>query len=152
MLDLNFIKYINPSGPITKPELGPCWDWEGHKDKRAGYAKFSKRVPGVKYSKSFKAHRYAYEQFVGPIPEGAVLDHLCRNRGCVNPWHTEPVTQAVNIARGEGFGGVNARKTHCLKGHELVPRPWDTRIRYCPTCFTEGKRLYYLKTKDTKKG
>jgi hypothetical protein len=57
------------------------------------------------------------ELFVGPIPEGLVIDHLCRNRGCINPTHMEPVTNAENVLRGEGPTAVNARKTHCKRGH-----------------------------------
>jgi hypothetical protein len=56
---------------------------------------------------------------VGPIPEGKQLDHLCRNRACINPEHLEPVTAKENILRGESFSAKNARKTHCIHGHEL---------------------------------
>lgn len=149
-MDSNFAKYINYNGPIPahKPELGPCWLWKGHHDKRLGYAKFSKRVPGKKYSKSFKAHRYAYEQEIGPIPEGLVLDHLCRNRGCVRPTHTEPVTQLENVLRGEGFGAKNAARTHCKAGHILTPAPWDDTRRCCLPCMYEGNRLRYHQRKN----
>lgn len=56
---------------------------------------------------------------VGPIPEGMDLDHTCRNRGCVNPEHLEPVTTQVNTLRGIGPTAENARKTHCKHGHPL---------------------------------
>ena len=60
-----------------------------------------------------KAHRVAYEHIKGPIPEGLVLDHLCRVTICINPNHLEPVTDLMNIRRGMG----NASKTHCPQGH-----------------------------------
>lgn len=65
------------------------------------------------------AHRLAYEELRGPIPSGLELDHKCRVRGCVNPWHLEPVTTAENIRRGIGRPAENARKAVCLRGHPL---------------------------------
>lgn len=84
---------------------GDCWEWSGADT--TGYGHF--RLPG---RRDVLAHRYAYEYLIGPIPGGLQLDHLCRNRRCVNPEHLEPVTQAENIRR--------AAKTHCVHGHELA--------------------------------
>jgi hypothetical protein len=65
------------------------------------------------------AHRVAYELFYGEVPAGLHLDHVCRNRACVNPLHLEPVSRRTNILRGVGPTAVNARKTHCVNGHDL---------------------------------
>lgn len=75
-----------------RPE-GDCWEWRGplQSDGRYGVIKFR--------SKPLRAHRVAYELAVGPIPDGLVIDHLCRNTTCVNPSHLEPVTQAENLRR-----------------------------------------------------
>lgn len=106
-----------------------CWTWTGALNTN-GYGQWG--IGGV--SKS--VHRLAYEAFVGPIPDGLVLDHLCRNRACCNPAHLEPVTQAVNAARG-----IEATKTHCLRGHALTgdnlvikKRGRLTPVRNCRTC------------------
>lgn len=66
------------------------------------------------------AHRWFYSQVVGPVPADLDLDHLCRNPRCVNPDHLEPVTRRVNTLRGNGPTAVNARKTHCHRGHEFA--------------------------------
>ncbi len=86
----------------------PCIDYPGSVD-RYGYGKVG--------NKSKKAHRVAYEQAVGPIPAGLTIDHLCRNRRCVNPEHMEPVTRRVNTMRGDGPTARHARQTTCKSGH-----------------------------------
>lgn len=88
-----------------------CWQWLGKLDN--GYGRFWLQ------GKLKLAHRIAWEQVNGPVPDKKHLDHLCRNRGCVNPDHLEPVTIGENVLRGEGYSAINARKTHCKNGHEL---------------------------------
>jgi hypothetical protein len=96
--------------------------------------------------KRYLAHRYAYEQLIGPIPEGLSLDHLCRNPRCVNPAHLEPVTHRENVVRGIGVPAVNARKTHCKRGHPFSEANTRVRLkkgrpgRECRTCIREQKR------------
>jgi hypothetical protein len=93
-----------------------CWQWTASVNHH-GYGDFA---PGEGRSGAVRAHRWAYEHFVGPIPEGLQIDHLCRNRRCVNPAHMEPVTSATNTHRGMAPAAVNARKTHCSRaGHPL---------------------------------
>ena len=103
---------------IPEPNSG-CWIWLGYVGPR-GYGSF---YPGVG-GRMQRAHRTSYVHFVGPIPEGKVLDHV-RARGCglcccVNPDHLEPVSSPENIRRGNGYAGLNARKTACIRGHVLV--------------------------------
>lgn len=89
------------------------------------------------------AHRLAYEHFVEEIPDGLTLDHLCRNRLCVNWSHVEPVTRGENVLRGTGFASANARKTHCPLGHEYTPEnTYRERNgwRKCRTCTLERSR------------
>lgn len=101
-----------------------CWEWIGFHD-RLGYARIQVGRSG------WMAHRIAYETFIGPIPDGLELDHLCRNRGCVNPTHLEPVTHLENMRRG-----LHANKTQCPRGH-----PYDAENtlhrdgrRWCRIC------------------
>ena len=114
-----------------------CWLWSGYVQK-SGYASYTKMVDG----KRPLAHRFTYEALVGPIPEGMVLDHLCRNRACVNPSHLEPVSMQENILRGEGFAATNAQKTHCKHGHPFDDEnTWVYRgLRHCRTCRREADR------------
>lgn len=83
-----------------------CWLWTGATLR--GYGTYM-RAGGA-----YIAHRYAYEDRVGPIPTGLDLDHLCRCRTCVNPDHLEPVTRGENLRRGYAARGL---KTHCAQGH-----------------------------------
>jgi hypothetical protein len=84
-----------------------------------------------------QAHRFAYTTLVGPIPDGLVVDHLCRNRACVAPDHLEPVTNRENLLRGVGPSAVAAAKTHCDKGHPFdEANTWTDKRgkRRCRTC------------------
>lgn len=130
---------VNKEGPVpeTRPELGPCWVWTGKPDGK-GYGQIN---AGRRPSKMLRAHRVAYELCVGPIPEDLQLDHLCRNRMCVRPEHLEPVTQRVNVLRGEGASARNSRVTECPKGHPYsgsnVKYHKTKGSRYCATCNRE---------------
>lgn len=99
-----------------------CWQWPGTDE--ATYGAFT-----------MYAHRWTYEEMVGPIPDGLQIDHLCRNKGCVNPEHLEPVTHAENQRRKA------LARTHCPKGHEWTPE--NTYIngggRHCRTCSRKQK-------------
>lgn len=95
-----------------------CWPWLAKRN-WMGYGNFWAD------GREWMAHRWAYQELVGPITEGLTLDHLCRNRWCVNPAHMEQVTLGENILRGEGPAAKNRRKTHCKRGH-----PFDEANTY----------------------
>ncbi|MEU5477448.1 HNH endonuclease [Streptomyces mirabilis] len=88
---------------------GGCWVWLGGRA-GTGYGQF--RWQG----RDWPAHRVVYEFFIAEIPDGLDLDHLCRVRHCVNPWHMDPVTRRVNIIRGDA-PKLKRAKTHCPRGH-----------------------------------
>lgn len=111
--------YGGPGGDCVKP---PPEAW----DNRNGYWRIT--IEGQRVY----AHRHAYEQANGPIPDGLVLDHLCRNRWCCNPDHLEPVTNEENIRRGESPPARNARKLLCPEGHEYDLQSDGTRR--CSVC------------------
>lgn len=107
-----------------------CWLFVGSKD-QYGYGTVHVKENGLWRRK--RAHRVSYESFVGEIPEGLVLDHLCRVTSCINPDHLEPVTSVENTMRGEGPMAKNARKTHCPQGHEYNEENLSK-------CVTPGRR------------
>lgn len=118
-------------------KAGECWEWVAAKFP-PGYGQFAVGPPW----RRVMAHRWAYEDQIGPIPEGLQLDHLCRNRSCVNPAHLEPVTQRENILRGESMSAVHARQTHCIHGHEFTPEnTYPTKTgRRCRACTLANNR------------
>jgi len=122
---------------IVITETG-CWE-HTNKPMRNGYRRVYRRGGGDDLM-----HRAAYTRFRGPIPAGLDLDHLCRNRGCCNPDHLQPVTRRENLVRGETVIAVNVAKTHCPKGH-----PYDYQSpggsRGCKSCNAEAKRREYAR-------
>lgn len=117
-----------------------CWLWQANID-IYGYAIV--KVDG----KNRKAHRVAYELFIGPIPEGHDADHLCRVRHCVNPLHIEPVTSAENQRRG--LNGV--LKVECRNGHPYTEKNvrLDSRgRRRCVLCAKAAQEKYQQKQRQ----
>ncbi len=136
-----FLSRISP-----EPNSG-CWLWTGDYHSN-GYGQLEKHM------RPRRAHRFAYEAFVGPIPDGLVIDHKCQVRCCVNPDHLEPVTSGENTRRGVQrirfkTPKPRARKTHCKRGHELSGdnlRPFDLArgrhaCRKCHLITTAALRL-----------
>ena len=123
-----------------------CWIWKGSLTGGGGYG-YLYMGPGANPLWS-RAHRFSYELVTGTtIPVGMQLDHLCRNRGCVNPEHLEVVTQHENILRGESLSAQRARQTHCNRGHEYTPENTirsKRGQRRCRTCKKNMRRALLL--------
>jgi len=125
------------SQKYTKLPSG-CWQWNGAKQP-TGYGQMWNG------ERPEQAHRIAYRLFVGPIPDGYEVDHLCRNRSCINPAHLRIVTHRENMRCSLTVMGENARKTHCkrghaLSGHNLIITKQGTR--QCRICCNMRARRY----------
>ena len=124
-----------------------CWIWNGWIENN-GYARFSVG------QERWGAHRWAYERYVGPIPQGLALDHLCRVRACVNPDHLEPVTWAENLRRSDKtHAAKNRSKTHCKRGHSLSGKNLSIQndgSRRCLACHNIRQKQLDAKKKLSK--
>lgn len=115
-----------------------CWIWRGAVSTGTTYGSFY-----VDRATKVGAHRYSYTLLRGAIPEGSDLDHLCRQRLCVNPDHLEPVTRQENVQRGS-WG--HAMRKHCKHGHPYTPENTHfyrgaRRCRECNRLWLQRKRL-----------
>jgi len=119
-----------------------CWFWTGPMWGGSG-------EDGQSYGRTSRgryAHRFSYEMAKGPIPAGMELDHLCRNRLCVNPDHLEPVTHRENILRGEHPTARAFRSGLCRNGHPLTVRPISkTGSRICLICHAARMRAFRIR-------
>lgn len=116
-----------------------CIVWQRATD-RDGYG-----VTSGQGRRQLRAHRLSYELLVGPIPEGMTLDHLCKNRACINVDHLEPVTAGTNTLRGDAPSIVLHRENRCAQGHSYTPENTYVRrdgARTCRTCMRGYKAAF----------
>jgi hypothetical protein len=114
---------------------GDCWEWTGSRTPK-GYGQVLVKIDGKWHNR--RAHRLVWVALCGPIPGNLSLDHLCRNRGCVNPDHLEPVTERLNKLRGFGLPAMRARQLHCIRGHAnwTVKKSGSRQCLDCASLYT----------------
>lgn len=141
--EIRFEKFI-----AYEPNTG-CWLWLGA---RSG-GNNGKNEYGIFDSEY--AHRFSYKLYKGNIPEKFQIDHLCKNKLCVNPDHLEAVTHKVNTLRAGSVSAINSRKTHCHKGHIFDEKnTWleykngKKIARHCRKCHAANESVKRLKKKE----
>lgn len=111
-----------------------CWLWSSRTKNADGYGRFTVRQ--YPHTWQLPSHRVSWKLLRGDIPEGLVLDHICRVHLCVNPEHLRVVTDHENLLAGIAPAAINARKTHCKRGHPFDEENTrrDAKGRHCRTC------------------
>lgn len=128
-------------GKFRKDDSG-CWVWTASTNSK-GYGRF------LLHGAMTTAHRAAHLIFIGPVVEGNTVDHLCRNRACVNPAHLESVPHAVNLLRGDTITARAAAATHCPAGHPYDERNTGRKTRggrVCRQCGRIRSAARYVRT------
>jgi hypothetical protein len=139
-VQLNIHSRQAASSPIGYIVTNGCWEWVGAL-RGGGYGHWNRNPTG-----EGQAHRAVYVMTHGPIPKGMTLDHLCRNRICVNPDHLEIVTHRENILRSNGLAAKNLSKTECPLGHPysgdnlVICRNGRRRCRICRVAETAKRK------------
>lgn len=125
---------------------GDCWEWTRAVDK-GGYGVFG-YLHTTDTTRNGRVHRIVWNILVGPIPQGLVMDHLCRNHRCCNPDHLEPVTDAVNLSRSLAtYQAIRRQMLACGKGHPFDEantyvdvRPNGVITRQCRKCHNNHEK------------
>ena len=149
MSELDRLREIHAliAAKISVSESG-CWEWTANRN-QGGY--------GVAWlnGRHEKAHRAVYTLLRSGIAPGMQLDHLCRNRGCVNPGHLDPVSARENTRRSPiAPGAINGAKTHCKRGHEFTPENTyknGPSGRQCRTCAIRSATLGQIRRRAERK-
>lgn len=143
------IDYVERRVSPKLKRVGECWVWQGAKTSNMpgiGYGRAGITDPTTKKTRAWLVHRAVYEAFNGPIPAGGYIDHLCRNRLCINIGHMEVVSFGENVLRGVSPAAENAQKTHCPRGHEYTPENTynnPSGFRVCRLCAKRYLHEYY---------
>lgn len=127
---------------VSRDPLTGCWNWTAYVQPN-GYGVFGVGSRTDNSRRRVLTHRWSYEHFVGPIPAGLTIDHLCRNRRCVNPEHLQVVTYRTNLLRGDTITARHAAATTCPQGHpysEINTYVHPEGERVCRTCHRERGR------------
>lgn len=124
----------------VRPTPNGCWEWMGARIPN-GYGVIQAN------GRTEKAHRVGVQLSGRTIPDGDEVDHLCRNRACVNPWHLDVVSPRINVRRMNLALNVGSAKTHCPQGHPYSGDNLDERDgrRYCRECSRQYVRNWHAK-------